>query len=335
MDSHLTFHDAIQKLDENGDGVLALTDRDGFFIGLITDGDVRRAILNQNLDLEHVVNKYPYKLTSESTKEERSMYLRESRRRHLPIVDKNNRLVEIFTLGDKGFRIMPNPVVIMAGGLGKRLGVLTKDTPKPMLHVGDKPLLDTILSSFIECGFHKFYISVNYRKDVIIDYFGNGSKWGIDIVYLIEDKRLGTAGALSLIKEKHDEQIIVANGDVLTSMDYEKLLNFHVEKKAMATMCVRKYEHIIPYGVIELEDNEIVRLSEKPKITFNVNTGIYIIDPHLINSIPLDTFYDMPELFNYAIKNKYKTCAYTMADYWIDVGHAKTFSQVNKDIRLK
>jgi dTDP-glucose pyrophosphorylase len=333
LDESSEFYDAIKKLDENGDGVLPIIDSKGCFVGLVTDGDVRRAVLNKHLDIEHIVNKYPYKLTTESTVDERILFLKQVKRRHLPIVDKDNRLVEIFTLENIDFRVMPNPVVIMAGGLGKRLGDLTNDTPKPMLHVGKKPLLETILISFIEHGFHEFYISVNYKKEIIMEYFGNGSKWGVDIEYLIEDKRLGTAGALSLIKKKHTDPIIVTNGDVMTSMDYERLLRHHVEHKSKATMCIREYEHIVPYGVIEVENHEITSLSEKPKILFNINTGIYVIDPDVINNIPEDTFYDMTTLFDDVAKREQKRCAYLLKDYWIDVGRMRELSQANLDIR--
>jgi len=329
------FYEAIKKLDENGDGVLPIIDNKGYFVGLVTDGDVRRAVLNRHLDLEHIVNKHPYKLTTESTVDERILYLKQIKRRHLPIIDQDNRLVEVFTLDSIDFRVMPNPVVIMAGGLGKRLGELTKNTPKPMLQVGKKPLLETILISFIEHGFHEFYISVNYKKDIIMEYFGNGLKWGVDIKYLIEDKRLGTAGALSLIKKKHIDPMIVTNGDVMTSMDYEKLLRHHIKQKSKATMCVREYEHIVPYGVIEVENYEITSLSEKPKMLFNINTGIYVIDPDVINNIPENTYYDMTTLFDDIAKREQKRCAYLLKDYWIDVGQVSELSQANSDVNLK
>ena len=145
LNENSSFYDAIRKLDENGNGALTIIDNEGLFIGLITDGDVRRAVLNKHLDLEHIINKHPHKMGKESTTSERIAYLKQVKRRHLPIVDKDNLLLEIFTLDSIDFQIMPNPVVIMAGGLGSRLGGLTKDMPKPMLQVGDKPLLETIL----------------------------------------------------------------------------------------------------------------------------------------------------------------------------------------------
>jgi dTDP-glucose pyrophosphorylase len=333
LDESSEFYDAIKKLDENGDGVLPIIDCEGYFVGLITDGDVRRAVLNKHLDLDSIVNKYPYKLTTESTIGERKSYLKQIRRRHLPIIDNNNRLVEIFTLDSIDFHIIPNPVVIMAGGLGTRLGVLTKNTPKPMLQVGGKPLLETILTSFIEYGFHKFYISVNYKKEIIMEYFGNGSKWGIDIDYLIEDTRLGTAGSLSLIKEKHTDPIIVTNGDVITSMSYEGLLMHHFEQKSKATMCIIEYEHIVPYGVVEVENHKITSLTEKPKVLFNINTGIYVLDPDVIQNIPKDTFYNMPALFEDVSKREQKACAYLLNEYWVDVGYVDLLCQANKDIK--
>ena len=236
-----TFLEAVKKLDENGDGVLPIIDTKGYFIGIITDGDVRRAILNNKTDLDDVLNKNPYTLTVNSTNDERLNYLRKYKIRHLPILDKNNKLIQIFTADNITLSIMDNPVVIMAGGLGSRLGELTKNTPKPMLLVGDRPILETILLSFIEYGFHKFYISVNFKKDLIMDYFGDGSRWKVSIDYIVEDKQLGTAGALSLLEDTHTDPIIVTNGDVITNLDYHRFLKHHKEQKSKATMCVREY----------------------------------------------------------------------------------------------
>ena len=328
------FYDAIKKLDENGNGVLPIIDKEGFFIGLITDGDIRKAILNKTLDLEHIINKYPHTLLDSTTPSERIIFLKRIKRRHLPIVDKDNYLIDVFTLDELDFKVMPNPVVIMAGGLGSRLGELTKNTPKPMLKVGGVPLLETILISFMECGFSNFYISVNYKKEVIMDYFGNGSKWGVDIRYLIEDKRLGTAGALSLIKETYKNPIIVTNGDVMTSMDYHSLLKHHVKQKSKVTMCVREYEYTIPYGVVEVEGYELLSLLEKPVKSFNINAGIYVIEPEIIDRIPKDIFYDMTTLFEDIVKTNQRRCVFFLRDYWIDVGQVEELTQANMDVNI-
>ena len=328
------FYDAIKKLDENGNGVLPIIDKEGFFVGLITDGDIRKAILNKTLDLEHIINKYPHTLLDTTTSSERIIFLKQSKRRHLPIVDKDNYLIDVFTLDELDFKVMPNPVVIMAGGLGSRLGELTKNTPKPMLKVGGVPLLETILISFMECGFFNFYISVNYKKEVIMDYFGNGSKWGADIKYLIEDKRLGTAGALSLIKETYKNPIIVTNGDVMTSMDYDSLLKHHVKQKSKVTMCVREYEYTIPYGVVEVEGYELLSLLEKPVKSFNINAGIYVIEPEIIDRIPKDIFYDMTTFFEDIVKTNQRRCVFFLRDYWIDVGQVEELTQANMDVNI-
>ena len=334
LNENSSFYDAIKKLDENGNGALTIIDNKGLFIGLITDGDVRRALLNKNLDLEEIINKHPYKLPKESTTSERIGLLKQVKRRHLPIVDKDNILLEIFTLDSIDFQLLPNPVVIMAGGLGSRLGELTQDIPKSMLQVGSKPLLETILISFVERGFYRFYISVNYKKEIIMDYFGNGSQWGVNIEYLVEDKRLGTAGALSLIKEELDEPIVVSNGDVITSLDYEVLLKHHIKQNSKVTMCVREYEFIVPYGVIEVDGFEIKALTEKPKKSLNVNAGVYVIEPDMIKKIPLDSFYDMTTLFEDVSKRKQKSCVFFLKDYWIDVGQAKELTQANIDFNI-
>ena len=328
------FYDAIKKLDENGNGVLPIIDKEGFFVGLITDGDIRKAILNKTLDLKHIINEYPHTLLDSTTPSERIIFLKQIKRRHLPIVDKDNYLIDVFTLDELDFKVMPNPVVIMAGGLGSRLGELTKNTPKPMLKVGSTPLLETILMSFVECGFYNFYISVNYKKEVIMDYFGNGSKWGVDIEYLIEDKRLGTAGALSLIKETYKNPIIVTNGDVMTSMDYHSLLKHHVEQKSKATMCVRKHEYAVPYGVVEVEGCEIMTLLEKPIKSFNINAGIYVIEPEIIDRIPKDIFYDMTTFFEDIVKTNQRRCVFFLRDYWIDVGQVEELTQANMDVNI-
>ena len=332
LNSSTKFYDAIKKLDSNGDGVLPIIDKNGFFIGLITDGDIRKAILNKTLDLEHIINKYPHTMLDTSTSSERIMFLKQIKRRHLPIVNKDNYLVDVFTLDEIDFRVMPNTIVMMAGGLGGRLGELTKNTPKPMLKVGGVPLLERILITFIECGFFNFYISVNYKKEVIMDYFRDGSKWGVNINYLIEDKRLGTAGALSLIKETLKNPIIVTNGDVMTAMDYRNLLKHHIYEKSKATMCVRKHEYAVPFGVVKVKGYEITSLLEKPIKSFNINAGIYVIEPEIIDRIPKNIFYDMTTLFEDVAKINQKRCVYFLRDYWIDVGQVKELTQANMDV---
>ena len=332
LKEHSQFDEAISLLDKNGNGVLPVVDKSNKFIGLITDGDIRKAILNKSLDLEHIINKNPFKLDAKSSINERYQFLKSVRRRHLPLVDSEGIYVGLFVMDDLEFNSKPNPVVIMAGGLGSRLGELTKETPKPMLHVGRKPILENIIEHFIEYGFHKFYLSVNYKSQKITDYFGDGKKWGIDITYLHEDKRLGTAGGLSLIEDELCVPIIVTNADIITAINYDELLDSHINNGGVATMCTREYEQAVPYGVIEASGGKIISLREKPSYSYNINAGIYVLDPEVIDKIPKDTFYDMPTVFEKLLEDKNEIRIFNIKDYWIDVGQVTEYYQANDDM---
>ncbi len=331
LNSDASFEKAIELLDQNGNGVLPVVDSDGILIGLIADGDIRKAILNKKLDLEHIINKHPHKLNVKTSKMQRIQHLRSLARRQLPLVDDEGKFISLFTLDEIEFNKKPNAVVIMAGGLGTRLGELTKDTPKPMLHIGNKPIMELIIEKFIEFGFSTFYLSVSYKKEIIKSYFKEGQKWGIKIIYLEEDKRLGTGGSLSLIEEEINFPIIVTNGDVLTNIDFEELLRFHEFKKSEATMCIREYEHIIPYGVIETKADTITGLSEKPRMKFNINTGVYVLTPNIIKRIPKNEYYELPMLFSNLIENNIQPYYYHVVDYWIDIGRKDEYIKANSD----
>ena len=246
FDQDATFQDAINLLDKNGNGVLPVVDKQNELLGLITDGDVRKAILNNNLDLEHIINKTPFKLNVNLSKNHIVNFLKKVHRRHMPLVDDDNCFVKIFTLDEIEYNLKPNWVVIMAGGLGSRLGELTKETPKPMLEIGKKPMIEHIIDMFVSEGFTKFMISVNYKSDVIKNYFKDGAHLGIEIKYLEENKRLGTGGALSLIEVELSAPFFVTNGDVLTTASYNNILEFHNENKSTGTMCIKEKSYQIP-----------------------------------------------------------------------------------------
>lgn len=330
------FHDAIRLLDLNGNGVLPVVDEDERLLGLITDGDVRKAILNNRLDLEHIINKNPHKLHIDTSKNQIVNYLKKIHRRHIPLVDDDNKFIKVFTLDEMEFNLKSNWVVIMAGGLGKRLGELTKETPKPMLKVGAKPMIEHIIDMFVSHGFTKFMLSVNFKAEVIKEYFGDGSRFGIEVKYLEEKKRLGTGGSLSLIDIGLKEPFFVTNGDVLSSLDYEKLLEYHKEKEAAATMCIRKDSYQIPYGVIEIDDeNNIVDMEEKPVKEFFINTGIYVLNPEVLSYVPKDEFFDLPNLFDILKKEKKSTKSFEITDYWIDMGKPSDYEQIKTRIENK
>ena len=332
LNSETKFNDAIKLLDLNGNGVLPVVDEDEKFLGLITDGDIRKAILNNHLDLEHIINKNPHKLHVDTSKNQIVNYLKKIHRRHIPLVDDENKLIRVFTLDEVDFNLKPNWVVIMAGGLGSRLGELTKDTPKPMLVVGGKPMVEHIINMFVSHGFTKFMLSVNYKAEVIKEYFGDGSKFGIEVKYLEEKKRLGTGGALSLIDISLEEPFFVTNGDVLSSLDYEKLLACHKEQNAIATMCIRKDSYQIPYGVIEVDDeNNIKAMKEKPIKEFFINTGIYVLEPEVLKFVPEDEFFDLPSLFDVLKNEGEDTKSFEITDYWIDMGKPSDYEKIVRD----
>ncbi|MDN5048472.1 nucleotidyltransferase family protein [Aliarcobacter butzleri] len=331
LNSETKFNDAIKLLDLNGNGVLPVVDKDGKLLGLITDGDIRKAILNNHLDLEHIINKNPYKLNIDSSKAQIVSYLKKVHRRHLPLVDDKNKFIKIFTLDEIEFNFKSNWVVIMAGGLGTRLGELTKDIPKPMLKVGTKPMIEHIIDMFVSHGFTKFMLSVNYKAEVIKEYFKDGSKFGIEVRYLEEKKRLGTGGALSLIDVEFDEPFFVTNGDVLSSLDYEELLSYHKEQNSIATMCIRKDTYQIPYGVIEIDEkNNIKTMKEKPIKDFFINTGIYVLNSEVLNYVPKDEFFDLPTLFDVLKRENKSTKAFEITDYWIDMGKPSDYEKIKE-----
>jgi NDP-sugar pyrophosphorylase family protein len=250
---------------------------------------------------------------------------------HLPLIDEDHRLVGLATLDDLvGAVERPNWVVLMAGGLGTRLHPLTKECPKPLLKVGEKPILEIILESFAEQGFKQIFLSVNYKAEMIQDYFGEGDRWGVQINYIHEKERLGTAGALSLLPGQPTTPMIVMNGDILTRTSFDSLLKFHEAQNAVATMAVREYDFQVPYGVVRVDGTKIEAIEEKPVQHFFVNAGIYTLSPKALAYIPKNTFFDMPTLFEHLIAANQPTAAYPLREYWIDIGRISDLEKANQ-----
>jgi NDP-sugar pyrophosphorylase family protein len=251
---------------------------------------------------------------------------------HLPLVGGDGRVVGLATLDELvGAARRPNWVVLMAGGLGTRLHPLTRECPKVLLPVGGKPILETILESFAEQGFERIFLSVNYKAEMIRDHFGTGERWGVRIDYLLEDRRLGTAGGLRLLPDRPTAPIVVMNGDLLTRISFDSLLRFHETQGAAATMAVRDYELRVPYGVVQLDEARIESIEEKPSRTVFVNAGIYILNPEALEQLPVDSVCDMPELFNRVIAAGRTTAAYPVREYWIDIGRLEEFERANRE----
>jgi dTDP-glucose pyrophosphorylase len=331
--SNATLEDLLISLDKSGEGFLPIVDENNVLIGVVTDGDIRRAFLNKVSDVNLIINKNPYTAPKGTSKEQALIILKKAHRRHLPIVDSDKKLVEIIKLDNWEEFVRPNKVVIMAGGLGSRLGELTKDIPKPMLPLGNKPILENLITSFKNQGYIDFIISVNYKAEIIKNYFKDGAHLGVSISYVEEKERLGTAGAISLIKEEFNHPFIVINGDILSTLNYSELLDFHLQKKSIATMCVAKKTYTIQYGVIQFnQDNSITTIQEKPGYDFYINAGIYVLSPEAVKFIPEGKFFDMPSLFELLNKSNYKTYVFPINDYWLDIGLKDDYFKALNDI---
>jgi len=329
---------AINNL-ENGKSRIALVvdDKDKL-IGTITDGDIRRAILaNLPMDskLKEFMKDQPVCIDSEKNKDDILRLMREKDILQVPILDKNKKVVGLETLNHllEGKKI-DNPVFIMAGGFGTRLAPLTDETPKPLLKIGSKPILERILLKFIDAGFHKFYISTHFMADKIKEYFNDGSDWNISIKYIHEDQPLGTGGSLGLLpKSEIDLPLVMMNGDLLSEVNFVELLRYHYEKKGMVTMCVSQYELQIPYGVVVKDEHKFIKIDEKPSKKFFINAGIYVVDPSVVSGVDGSSYLDMPTLLNEISLKNLPVNIFPIHEYWLDVGQLSDFNKAKEDVK--
>tara|TARA_B100000212_G_scaffold341090_1_gene323281 strand:+ start:4140 stop:5204 length:1065 start_codon:yes stop_codon:yes gene_type:complete len=329
--------EALQLMNDTGNRLIFIYSGDFYLEGVLSDGDIRRAAL-KNINLEEsvdkIMNNKPIAFSNDSKREEVLDYLLAKDILAAPIIDKANKIIEIIFLSHKEkFNLNNNSVFIMAGGFGTRLKPLTDECPKPMLKIGEKPMLENLILSFKRNGFSNFFVSTHFMPELIHDHFGDGSKLGVNINYLHEQEPLGTAGSLSLLLGKlPDSPMIVINADIVTNLDFNKLLSFHDENKASATMCVRDYEHQIPYGVINTNGIKANSLTEKPIKRYFINAGIYIINPDVIKKIEHDEIIDMPTLLERVIADDDNVLVYPIYDYWLDVGQHNDFEKAKRDI---
>jgi|CXWL01.1.fsa_nt_gi dTDP-glucose pyrophosphorylase len=314
--------------------IALVVDDSGRLLGSITDGDIRRAFLNGatlESPVRDVMYKSPTTMPVSSTKKQVIDLMVESHIKQIPLVSNDGKLVGIAVYDMlTGFEhtARSNAVVIMAGGKGKRLLPITSDIPKPMIEVGGKPMLEQILQQFIKQGFSNFYLAVNYLGHVIEDYFGDGSKFNCHIKYVYEPEFLGTAGALSLIKSEMKEAFIVMNGDIITSVDFCDILDYHNASKSIATICARQHLTSVPYGVIKLKEGKIETIVEKPVYEDLISAGIYVFNPQMLDFIPEKTAIDMPDVLLSLVKNNQKVDVYSMREDWVDVGRHDDLEQV-------
>ncbi|MGM0906002.1 MAG: nucleotidyltransferase family protein [Pseudomonadota bacterium] len=327
---------ALEVIEQESLRIAIVVGEQGELFGVVTDGDIRRGLINGVAltdSVSEVMNSSPVTAYNTVTRKEAIKLMESKGLLAIPLLNQG-KVVGLETLQRSGSgRSYDNPVFLMAGGFGTRLRPLTDNCPKPLLKVGDKPILEIVLNSFIRAGFNNFYISTHYLPNMIREYFGDGSKWKVNIRYVHEDKPLGTGGALGLLPDDIEPlPLIMMNGDVLTNVDFEKVLEFHNQYQPHATMCVRDYEYQVPFGVIQGEEHKVVQMKEKPVEHYFINAGIYVVSPELRQQVTIDTYLDMPSLLEKSIAQNNDVVMYPLREYWLDIGRVEDYKRAQLDI---
>lgn len=319
-----SFQEVLSIIDEFALGFVLVVDEGGHLVGTITDGDVRRTLMQKGPSVAsaaELMNVTPRTLGQDSTLEERQSFLTRNKITFVPIVDASNRVLTVAVSTHLPGKVLDDvAVVVMAGGLGSRLGELTQTTPKPLLEVDGEPILEKIVKRFRDEGLENFIFCVNYKADMIRDYFQDGDDLGVKISYVEEEKKLGTGGALSLVDVTGYNHLFVTNADILCTNTYRDMLEFHIEQSSIATMAVREHSVQIPFGVVETEGFEIKSLREKPTYTHFINAGYYVLDCEAVEHVPADEFFDMPSLFDVLHEKRKRTRIFPTQGAWIDIG---------------
>ena len=343
----LPMTDAVRVLDEGRVGILVITTDTGALLGTLTDGDIRRAILaGRSFDCtadeflrgkNNPVYPEPIWLPDTASRDDMLAVMTQRKIRHLPLLAERYTVTDLALLDD----LLPNPqatpdtpltAVIMAGGLGSRLYPLTKDTPKPMLPVGGKPLLERTITNLRDAGVRDVVVSTRYKADIVEDHFHDGRDFGVHVDYLNENQPLGTAGSLRLM-DRPDDTLLVLNGDVLTSLDYRAMRTFHKDHDATLTVAVRKYDFSVPYGVVDCEGPRVTTLREKPTYTSFVNAGVYLLEPEAFDHLPeTDTPFNMTDLIEKIIKAGDTVVSFPIHEYWLDIGQPEDYQTAQRDI---
>ncbi len=317
------------------DAILFAINENGALIGALTDGDIRRGLLKGftiHEPLKLIIQSNPRFIRKGESELHKIIEYRENNFRIIPVLDKDDKVVNVIN-----FRSMrsylPIDAVIMAGGRGQRLSPLTDTTPKPLLLVGDKPIIDHNISRLSQYGIDDFWISVKYLGEQIESYFGNGADRNVSIKYVWEDQPLGTIGAVSKIKDFQHEYVLVSNSDLLTNLDYEDFFLDFIEKDADISIVTIPYQVNIPYAVLETVDGAVKDFKEKPTYTYYSNGGIYLIKKTALKIIPENINFNATDLIEQLIKKGKKVISYPLVGYWLDIGNPQDFEKAHKDIK--
>lgn len=331
-----TIEQAVRGLDHCGTRIILIVTESGELLGTVSDGDIRRGLLrglSLGSSIDSVIHRNPLVVPPDIAHDLVLQLMLANKVHQVPVVDEQRRVMGLHLWDEiNGTPSRRNPMVIMAGGIGRRLRPRTENCPKPLLPVAGKPMLEHIIERARLDGVEHFILAIHYLGHMIEEYFGDGSRWQVRIDYLREQAPLGTAGAISLLRPRPEVPFIVTNGDVLTDIRYSELLNFHVHHDAVATMAVRVHEWQHPFGVVQTQGVDIVGFEEKPVARTHINTGVYVLDPAALKELGVNEHCDMPTLFERLQAKRLRTVAYPMHEPWLDVGRPKDYEHADKAV---
>lgn len=334
-----TLRRAMRAIDDGRAGIALVVDASGRLRGTVTDGDLRRALLNGgdfDVAVEGVMNRRFTSVRVDATTGAVLELMRVRSIQQIPVIDRDGILRGLYCIGDLTQPVgRPNWVVIMAGGEGRRLRPLTEKTPKPMLPIGDRPLLENLIRLLVAHRFQEIFVSINYLGEQIHEHFGDGRALNCRIHYLRETKPLGTAGALSLLPSRPQDPMLILNGDLVTELDFSALMDYHAQSACLGTQCVLEYVQTLPFGVVRCEDDHVVELEEKPSYRQLINAGIYVMSPNLLDLVPPDREFTMPELMTAACRIGYPVAAFPIREQWADIGRLGDYERACEDWRIK
>jgi dTDP-glucose pyrophosphorylase len=338
LDHSATIRDAMVRLNELAtiNGVLFITDPCNHLLGSVSDGDIRRSLIKGTEMLDPVakaINKecvffigtHPHKEIIQSCKLKNI--------RFLPLLNADRQVIQVLDIV-QALAVLPVEAVIMAGGEGKRLKPLTNNLPKPLLPIGEKPIIEHNIDRLIKYGISRIHISINYLGHMLRNYFSDGSAKNIEIEYIDEDQPMGTVGAVTKVENWKTDHLLIMNSDVLTDIDYADFYDDFVKSEADMSVAAIPYLVNIPYAVLETNEGNIVSgLSEKPEYTYYSNAGIYFLKKDLLKLIPKDCCYDMPDLINLLLSKNFKVVSYPIRSYWLDIGKINDYLKAQEDIK--
>lgn len=332
-----TIKEVLIAIEANQNGIIFVIDNAARLIGSISDGDIRRFLLTgRSIDIkcQEIMNK-KFVFSRSDNAAELIALMKQHKIRHIPILDEQKKLISI-SISDKFYEKKTDViVVIMAGGEGTRLKAVTGETPKPLFKIQEKAVIEEIIENLAAYNMTQIYMALNYKAEEFIDFLGDGKQWGVEIKYLMETKKLGTAGALSLLPEDlSSENVIVMNADILTKINFTNFLDYHKEHHAWMTVTAKEYMINIPFGVFEVVNGYLVGVKEKPVNKFFCNTGIYALTNEVLKFIPKNKQFDMIDLINILIVKSYPIGIFPVYEYWIDIGSIDDYQMAKKEYDL-